>query len=77
MEEEEKKVNASKLEISKVPKLQLNKAKEIQELIVQKINQDEKKKQGTVKEEKYKKLEGEVVNLRKKIGTSMMEKIEI
>ena len=40
-----------------IPKLELSKAKEIQELIVKKINNDEKKKAGTVKEEKYKKLE--------------------
>lgn len=38
-----------KLEVSKVPKLELSKAKQIQDLIVQKINNDENKKKGTVK----------------------------
>ncbi len=47
----------SKLDMSKIPKLQLAKAKEIQELIVQKINNDDNKKKGVVKEEKVKKME--------------------
>jgi hypothetical protein len=51
-----------------IPKLELSKAKEIQDLIVKKINNDEKKKAGTVKEEKYKKLENELIVLRKKLG---------
>ena len=39
-----------KLEMSKVPKLELTKAKEIQQLIIQKINNDDNKKKGIVKE---------------------------
>jgi hypothetical protein len=39
-----------------VPKLELKKAREIQSLIIKKINNDEKKKQGNLhKDEKYKK----------------------
>ena len=59
-----------------IPKLELSKAKEIQDLIVKKFTNDEKKKQGnTVKEEKYRKLEFELIELKKKIGYVMVEKI--
>jgi len=39
---------------------------------VQKINNDENKKKGTVKEERFKKIEIEMSALRKKIGSLML-----
>jgi hypothetical protein len=40
---------------------------------VQKINQDDnKKKGGVVKEEKFKKIEAEMATLRKKVGSVML-----
>ena len=59
-----------------VPKLELKKAKEIQTLIVKKINNDEKKKAGNnVKDEKYRRLEGECEELRRKLGTQIILKL--
>jgi hypothetical protein len=47
----------------------LKKAKEIQNLIIKKINNDEKKKANVgVKDEKYRKLETEIEEIRKKLG---------
>lgn len=66
---------APKLEMHKIPKLELSKAKQIQDLIVQKINEDGKKKNGTIKQEKYRKIEQELAQARKKIGVIIIQKI--
>jgi peptidoglycan hydrolase CwlO-like protein len=42
---------------------------------VNNINNEDKKK-GVIKEEKFKKVEAEVSTLRKKVGEIMLEKIE-
>lgn len=62
----------TKLEVS-IPKLELKKAKEVQDLIIQKINNDENKKKGVIKEEKVKKMEAELGYLRKKLARIALE----
>jgi len=59
-----------------IPRLDFKKAREIQSLIIKKINNDEKKKHGNMhKDEKYKKYETECEELRKRLGNEIILKL--